>query len=354
MRIVHYYPPALFGSGGAAQSVKGWAEGMAEAGADVVVATDGGRYGPQGSFRWADVTFAHPRRVQRPSGLEDVIRAADVLILHSGWTLHNVWAARIARKVGVPYVITPHGSYAPEVIQRNRLKRRVWMNLAEHRFLQSALALHLFFEAERDAVRSLGFDGPVITAPNGVAVPEGWGWDGGSGGYLLWMGRFDVECKGLDVLTEAVALLPDTPLVRLHGPESREKNEFSNHIRDRNLQDRVVIGEHLGGEQKWATLAQARGFVFLSRWDAHSIAVMEAAALGVPLLLSQTTAIGRMMSDKGAGRLVSHVPAEVAAAFLEMFRHDGLIGARGRALIRESFTWPAVAGRLLSQLRGLL
>lgn len=355
MRIVHYYPPALFGTGGAAQSVRGWAEGMSSAGADVVVATDGGRYGsPDGLFEWADVSFRVPVRLGRPEGLEDLLGPADLLVLHSGWTLYNVWAAQIAVRIGTPYVITPHGSYASAVLARKALKRRVWFMIAERLFLQRAVAVHLFFDDEHPAVRQLGYQGPLITAPNGVTVPPDVSWDGGSGGYFLWMGRFDVTCKGLDLLVGAAERATGSLKIRLHGPESRGKDEARRLIEERDLSDVVTVGEMLTGPDKWRTLARAQGFVFPSRWDAHSIAVMEAAAVGVPLIVSATTAVGRMLSTHQACRLVPLDPDALAAAMTSVRGDDEGLSRRGRDLIRRDFRWPVVGGSFIRQVEPLL
>ena len=52
-------------------------------------------------------------------------------------------------------------------------------------------------------------------------------WDGGSGGYVLWLGRFDPEHKGLDLLLQALALLPsrERPTLRIHGPDWRGRKQ---------------------------------------------------------------------------------------------------------------------------------
>ena len=121
----------------------------------------------------------------------------------------------------MPYVLAPRGAYDPHILRRKRLLKRAWWLAMEHPLLKHASAIHVFFESERAHLQALGYRGEIIVVPNGVDAQPGAQWDGGTSGHVLWIGRFDPEHKGLDVLLRGIAHLPSSrrPTVRLHGPD---------------------------------------------------------------------------------------------------------------------------------------
>lgn len=353
LRIVQYHPRVLAGDGGITNSVRRLSAAMAALGAEPTVvydAADG--HSRQPAVRWVPVRHTGPQRMRVPVGLEDVLEGADLLVCNSAWTLHNAVAGRAARKAGVPYVLAPRGAYDPRIRRRRKLAKALWWHAIERRLVAGARAIHVFFHDERHHIESLGFSGDLLVAPNGVSVPDGIHWDGGSGGYLLYVGRFDPEHKGLDLLVRAAASLPAgaIPPLRLHGPDWRGgKNEVRALVRDLGATDRIIVGEAIYGDEKWQTLQACVGLVYPSRWEGFGNSVAEAAALGVPTLVTPYP-LGLHLARQGAAVLAD---ADVAAL------REGLqrvaapaaaeVGRKAAAVVRAEFTWEAVAMSWLEQ-----
>lgn len=347
VRLLHYYPRALRGDGGPTRAVHAWAAGAAAAGADVRVACE-----PGDGHLDVDVhVVAHRgggRRKLPGSELAAALADSDVAVLHSGWVAHNLRAAALADRAGVPYVLTPHGAYHPLVVARGRLVKRAWWLAAERRLVRGAHAVHVFFDDDRDDLAALGYDGATIVAPNPVEVPAGRRWDGGSGGYVLWLGRYDVVGKGLDRLLQAVARLPahERPELRLHGPDWRGGRADAKRLRDDlGLEASVSIGGPVYGEEKWWLLERAAGFVYPSRWEAFGLAPAEAVALGVPTLMSPVP-LGRFLAARGAA-LVADDLAEGLRAL------PNASGLRGAEVAARELSRDRVARSFLDQVAAL-
>lgn len=355
MRILHYYPRATVGDGGPSIAVRGWVAGLREAGASVSIAYDAATRADDP----ADVAVGHRGSGRRrvPVGLRDVLPPFDLLVLHSGWVAHNVVAARAARRAGTPYVVTPHGAYAPEVLRRGRRwTKRVWWTALERPLLRRAAAVHVFFAEEAVALREAGYDGEVVVSPNGVSVPEAPRWDGGSGGYVLWLGRFDVHNKGLDLLVDAVRRIEPgrRPLLRLHGPDWRGgRAAVERLVHDAGVSSHVVIGDPVYGDAKWDALRRARCFVYPSRWEAFGLAAAEAAALGVPVIGTATGPFLRRMSEQGCAVAVPPDARALADALLSDAASLGDMGGRAEALMKSDYTWDAAARRFLTAVEAL-
>lgn len=362
MRIVQYHPRALVGDGGISNSVRRLSAAMVEAGADVAIAHQPGPATPPfaadaGGATWAPVHHRGWRGIQVPTDLGTVLAGADVLILNSAWTAHNFRAGQVAIAEGVPYVVADRGAYDPSILRRRRRIKRAWWRVLESRVVHRALALHLFFASEEHVIRRLGFAGDIIVAPNGVRVPTDAVWDGGSGGYILFIGRFDPEHKGLDLLVRAVAAVPATerPQVRLHGPDWRGgKAKLKALVADLDVEPWVRIGPAVYGQQKWQLLTAAAGFVYPSRWEAFGNSVAEAAAIGLPVLVTPYP-LGRYLAGHDAAVLADTTVDGLVEGLRRLQSPEGTqAGTRAAALVRDGFTWEAVADAWLAQLERLM
>ena len=360
MRIVRYYPRALTGDGGMTNAVRQWSSYAARAGAEVTMAFDRGvpPAEPNG-VRWLAVRHEGPDALRVPCDLEQALDGADVLVLHSAWALHNVRAAEVARRLGVPYLLEPRGAYDPHIVRRKRLLKAAWWHVWERALVANAAAIHVFFEPERAHLEALGYHGDVVVAPNGIVPPRDVTWDGGSGGYVLWMGRFDPEHKGLDLLLGALALLPpdERPSLRLHGPDYRlggGKEAVRRMVEQLAIGDAVAIGEPVHGTAKWELLSRATGFVYPSRWEAFGNSVAEAAALGVPTLTTPYP-FGQFLAARGGAFVADANPAALAEG-LRALRSPAAraTGGRGARVVRECMPWDIVTRSWLEQTEAVL
>lgn len=359
MRITHYFAGGVGGDYGTANSVRGWCEAMARAGADVrvVVGTSAeGQRRPAG-VTTAPVRHAGRRRSRVPVGFADALGETDVLVLHGGWVLANNVAARVAAKRGIPYVVTPHGAYHPRVLDRRRLLKRSWAAVSEHRYLIGARAVHLFFADERAGLDELGVERPAIVVPSGFSAAAGAEWAGRQDGYVLWYGRFDVEGKGLDLLLEGLARLPEEerPPVRLHGPDWRGRKRNVHAMAERlALRSWVTVGDPVYGPPKWELLSRSAGFAYPSRWEACPMAILEATSAGVPALVTGYP-LGRLLAANGAA-LLAESTAEGLAAGLRELRSPAArdTGDRAPSVVQRLFDWDAAARSWLDQAARLL
>jgi glycosyltransferase involved in cell wall biosynthesis len=271
---------------------------------------------------------------------------------------YNIAAATHAKRLGIPYVVTPHGAYDPNVLRRRAIAKRFWWVTLERQLLLRSAALHVFFEGEHEAIRRLGYRGAFVTVPNGIEVPPAPTWDGGTGGYLLWLGRYDVQHKGLDLMLEAVAALArdQRPLVRMHGPDYRGgRCEVERLVATLGLGEIVRVGGPVYGAAKEEAFARAAAFIYPSRWDAHSVAVLEALARGVPVVVTAGMQIAPVLEGSGAGFVAKLDPSDLARAIKRAISTEGGAVARtGRRVCQEQFAWPAVARAFLAQVHSIL
>lgn len=355
MRFVSYYTRAISDVSGVTEALWGWASALVDAGQEVVVLHAGGRrrspdprHERQGLRDEAVPHRGNGRTTFRPIALEGHLRPGDVLLLHEGWVISNVIAARAARRVGCPYIVVPHGVYEPGI--RHMLKQpRLVREMVERRLLEGAAAVHVFFESETRLVRALApRTRRVIVAPIGFDVgAETWS---GGGGYLAWIGRYDPAHKGIDLLLGAMALLDpaERPRLELRGPDYRGGFEATLRIIDRfGLGPWVTADGPVGGAEKLEFLRRSDGFVMPSRWESYGIALVENLALGVPCLASTAIQLAGPLTVANAAILARPTEADLAEGLRRLAAADPGLGRRGRSFVRSNLRWSTGTARFL-------
>jgi glycosyltransferase involved in cell wall biosynthesis len=356
VRVVHYYPSALDGSG-VTVALWAWAQATAAAGVDVLVATGP----PGGERRWFDddtgkVEIAHVvhrgrRRLTRyPRRLERLLTAGDILVLHEGWVVANFVGARAARSRSIPFVVMPHGVY--ELPWRSYLRGPVRLReRAEGALIERAAAVHLFFESEAGDVRGLAPQVRTLIAPTGFDVPaERWS---RGGRYLAWIGRYDPYHKGLDLLVEAVGRLPEArrPQIRLRGYDYRGgQARLLARIAEEGVGPWVEVGPAIEGRAKVEFLLGAGGYVLPSRWESYGIALVEALALGVPTLASARIRMAPSLAEAGAALLAEPEPGALADGLQRLMEAPPALGPHARSFVAERLAWETVVPQYLDDL----
>ena len=158
--------------------------------------------------------------------------------------------------------------------------------------------------------------------------------------------------KGLDLLIPAFARVlaarPDLHLI-VAGPDDGVAAELGRWVAREGIAGRVSAIGMLAGEDKKMALAAAELFVLPSYSENFGIAVLEAMAAGLPVLISDQVNLWREISDASAGIVVACRADAVEAGLARLLDDPDMarrMGRAGAALAREKFTWPLVAAAL--------
>ncbi|MEX2521023.1 MAG: glycosyltransferase [Paracoccaceae bacterium] len=296
------------------------------------------------------------------SALVPLIARADFVHLHGVWEPVLIQAARIARRLAKPYCVTAHGMLDPWSLDQKRLKKRFAL-LATHRWmLRGARFLHMLNSDERALVAPLGLNPSMVTIANGVnfgevvarAVPGRFKAalpTLGDHSFILFLSRLHPK-KGLDILAAAFVELvkhrPDVDLVVI-GPDGGAERDFRARIAAAGLEPRVHLLGPVFGARKFEAMADCACFCLPSRQEGFSIAIIEALACGAPVLISEGCHFPEVAAAS-AGRVLP-LSVEAFAAALGEVADDpaaaAAMGAAGRRLVSERYTWSAIAAEML-------
>lgn len=358
MRLVHYYPRALVGDGGPTRAMWTWASATHAAGCDVAVLYDASLEA-ESEFRNPAIPVIPVRhtgagRLRRPCQLGAALSTHDVLVLHSTYVPSNIAAAWSAYRLGVPYIVMAHGGYNAQARERRRRRKKLWLPV-ERVYLERALGVHVFFENETRDAAEVAPNARWLIAPTGFDMPSD-RWDGGTGGYLAWLGRYDIRTKGLDLLVQAMSHLEpaDRRPLRLHGRRSEDSPEDVEKIaRASGLGDVVVIGGQIDDREKAEFFRRAVAYVHPSRWESHSLGLVEALAYGIPSVVSVFCVIAPELRAAEAAVIVEPTPVGIAQGISTVMRNQQQYSDRAIDFVRTRLSWNAIIRHYLHQIERL-
>ena len=120
--------------------------------------------------------------------------------------------------------------------------------------------------------------------------------------YILFLSRFDISQKGIDLLLEAYASVKEKIhyplLVAGHGPDKKKIEDL---IGSLNLSDKVKMSGGLYGKQKLDVMSRSVCVAFPSRHDELSLWALEALGAGLPIVafdLAESAWMGREAAIK--------------------------------------------------------
>lgn len=299
------------------------------------------------------------------------LRDYDLCHIHSLYLFHDLVAGHYCRKYGVPYLMRPHGTLDPYLHRRHRWRKALMEAWFENRNIRQAAALHFTSEEEKRLA------GPYIGGAPGAVVPLGVDLrefqdlpetgrfrarfpEIGAKQIVLFLGRINFK-KGLDLLAPAMAQVlehrRDVHLV-VAGPDNDGwGGRVKGWLKEAGILEHTTFPGMLLGAEKLSALRDARLFVLPSYSENFGLAVVEAMACGLPVVISDKVNIWREVEAAGAGLVGPIEPASLAANLERLLSAPDLaveMGRRGRALVAQRFQWDGIALALQDLYAGII
>ncbi len=295
----------------------------------------------------------------------------DVVIVNGIWQYHSFAVWRALRPMRRPYYVFTHGMLDPWFKQQyplKHLKKCLYWPWAEYRVLRDARAV-LFTTAEerelahqsfrryrcREVVLGYGTQPPLGDAAGQREVfqhlfPE-------CRGKRVWLflGRLHPK-KGCDLVLQAFARFaahhPELHLV-LAGPD---QDGWQSHLQALStrlgLEGRITWPGMLEGDLKWGAFRTAEVFVLPSHQENFGIAVTEAMACGIPVLISTKVNIWQEIQSHDAGLVEADDlggTLRLCSRWLKLSPSERqMMGERARWCFQEQFDAQQVVDRLMA------
>lgn len=317
MRVLHWFPNFSAG-GGVANTVASLAEAQASEGAEVLIASlpaSSAVYGPipfcdpaPTVTTWTGRALGRgPMRLHVPHS--EAIRvfrglAPDVVHLHAEFNLDNWWPPRVW---SCPLVLTPQGAFHAAVMRRGARRKAAYLAVARLALYGRVSYFHALHPGELRDITSAIPSARVYCVPQGPS-PGVTTFLSGDGGQevpgaerddlgpvrFLFVGRIDIQVKGLDVLVEAFARATPADdsrrpaILTLVGPDvAGGVQRLRTLARRHGVEHRVDIRERVPQSDVPTLLRESDVYVQLSRNDGAPLSLNDALVLGKPVIVSE-------------------------------------------------------------------
>jgi len=380
MKILHVIPSVGPLRGGPSFAMRAIARGLVKQGIEIHVATTDDN-GPErldvelgrpvtedGAVYWYFPRQTYFYQCSIPFTVWLWRHASDYSLIH----IHAVFswcsniAALIARHKGIPYIVRPLGVLNRWGMENRRpLLKRLSFALIERRVLQNAAFIHYTAEQEQVEAAACGFTDKALIIPNPVEFPNGSG--SAAGEYLrarypellarrivLFLSRIDRK-KGLDLLIPAfhgvLKSIPDAALVIAGDGDRALIETMRNQCRALAIEDSVYWPGFLGGEAKQEAFGEAEVFVLPSYSENFGIAVIEAMAAAVPVIITDQVGICREVAQAKAGLVTAAAVEPLKNAMVRVLSDEPLraaLGQNGTVLARSHFASRVAIDKLMN------
>ncbi len=276
-----------------------------------------------------------------------------VFHLHGGFIPVFYSIANYLAAHGKKFIFTPHGSYNRIAWRKSGMSKAIYFRLFEQSMLQKAAIVHVLGKSESDGLNHLLKGIQIQRVPYGFELfgEHAAILNSATSNYLIgFCGRVDVYTKGLDVLLDAFTLfLNEVPTAHLwiigDGPERTSLEQRAETL---GIKEKITFWGSRFGAEKDGLLAQLNLFVHPSRNEGLPTAVLEAASMGIPCLISEATNLGDEIRQSKAGIVISDTNKiemlEGLIASYRMYIHTAPqeLQIRSRAMVESNFNWKKI------------
>ena len=303
-------------------------------------------------------------------------RNYDFVVIDGLWQFNSFGAWRALRKTHTPYVVFTHGMLDPWFKNQyplKHLKKWLYWPFADYRVIRDARAIIFTSDEERllarqsfwlyKAVERVVTYGTADPGPLGSReldaflrlFPEARGKN-----CLLYLSRIHRK-KGCDLLIRAFAKFAsdfqDLHLIMAGPDTTRWRPDLEELARSLNVGARIIWTGALSGPEKWGAFRMGQAFILPSHQENFGVAIAEALACGLPVLITDKVNIWREVLADGAGIVAPDTQAgveELIAAWLKMNEGErARMSARARECFQRRFEITSTARSFLDTVKEL-
>lgn len=311
-----------------------------------------------------------PRRLGRyavsfplQSWLNEHIEEFDVVHLHTLFSHAALAAASAARRTGVPYVVEPNGALHEWLSPGRSRLRNATLSLLEARVLEHAALMRFDLDEELAEALALGVETPTMLLPQAATGSEARDRRAlhrrldlpPSRRIVLFRGRVD-ENSGIDILLRAArdvrGRIDDVVFV-IAGDGSSDfvaQTKADAHALGLSSEDVRWAGTELRSLSR-EDIADAELFVLPATADNRDVAIVDALAMGIPVVVSHQVQLAADVTRACAGIAVACDAGAVAQAISSILSKPEFALAMGnwaRDYATRAFSPAAIARELLA------
>lgn len=237
---------------------------------------------------------------------EEPFNHPDIIVFHSIYYPKYLKLASQVKKLNIPYIVIPHGSLQINAQKTKRVKKILGNFFFFNNFLKNASAIQYLCQAEKDnSVNKnqnsfISGNGYEITSTKKEYTSQK------NGLNLIYIGRYDIYYKGLDLLIDCIIDIKDymrnnNIKLSLYGKKNSDYDQLIKKIKEYKIYDIISLNDGVFDEEKKSKLLEADAFIQTSRSEGQPLGIIEAISLGLPCIVTKGTNFGKIIENEKIG-----------------------------------------------------
>ena len=288
----------------------------------------------------------------------------DLAIFHSFYHGEYAKAARALKAYKIPFALEPHGAFGVEAMKKSKLKKIIADRTVFRSLLKDSVAYIYTNEAEMNS--SVYMKERKCVIPNGVyedAIKDAIQKPQTtlSKPVFYFLGRYDINHKGLDYLLSALKILDDKKeqvTVRLYGTGTEEQINFIHEkikeFKDIDVQDKGTIY----GDAKKEALQNVNILLLTSRYEGSPMTILDALSYGNPCLVTPGTNVADELVENNIGWKVElgakSIAEGIKRAAKEYVADAGGYYKRSQQHVLNNYIWENIARQSIEEYKELI
>lgn len=255
------------------------------------------------------------------------IKDADIVHIHELWSLNTINIVKISEKFGIPYIFTFHGVLNNWSLKKNKFLKSLFLFFFRSQIFYKSSGFQFLNFNEYNEAKNLyiNFFKKSFILQNGLDLSfqkshiKNIKYKNFLGDKLnlIFLGRVHPK-KGLKILIDAISLASSKNLnisLKIIGPSSKYSTFLKNIVKKSKISKQVeflppVFDNYL--KQKY--FSRSDFFILPSYDEADSIAIKEAIASGLPIIVTKECKVENVEKNK-IGYHINHDPKQIIEKF---------------------------------------
>lgn len=253
----------------------------------------------------------------------------DLIHIHGLFNPVSSFSATVCRIKKSPYVIRPFGTLSNYTFSRTKWFKIPWHRFIDQSNLRAANSVHFTTEAEFEEANRLNipFDKKKFVVPppyNGEILNNESSYQKFPEPTCLYMSRLHPK-KNIEGLLQAWLIVnkvyPSARLLIAGSGDDKYEDYLKDLVQVLNIKESVKFLGFVSGEEKKALLKKTWVFVLPSHQENFGVAVLEAIACGLPVVISEKVQLASYVKAEDLGKIVSIDPAEISESIIDLLKN---------------------------------
>lgn len=364
MKVLSFISSLDLSSGGPSRSVPMLAKGLAEFGVDVTLMTIRSKNmnihaleGTTAKLKVLEPSFSRKEIAQYLKS-----EKFNLIQIQSMWDLPYHKVMLEARKLGIPYIVTPRGMLEPWSLSQKKWKKKLAWWLYQRNDVQKSVCVFTTAKMEAEHVTNLGITTCKGVIPNGIETDS----------YpcktsidvvkkqVLFLSRVHVK-KGIEVLFDAWKRIhsefADWRLLVVGNGEAEYIQSLERRVECLDLKDSIRILPPVFGNDKIRLYQESALFCLPSYSENFGMVIAEAMSCGTPVITT-TNCPWEILNETNTGWCIDLSVDNLEHALREAMWMDANalydMGQKASKLIFDNFDYRSVTRKTLRLYEWLL